>query len=75
MALASRLASADNAVPSLLGSDNCLSKKNQKNPELVPACVPTLHVLVESSYISDVFVLASAPLHTQDTEIGLGALV
>ena len=38
MALASRLAVPDNAVPSLPGSDSWLSKKKQKkNPELVPA--------------------------------------
>ena len=39
MALASRLALPDNAVPSLPGSDSWLSKKKQKktNPELVPA--------------------------------------
>ena len=37
MALASRLAGPDNAVPSLPGSDSWLSKKKQKNLELVPA--------------------------------------
>ena len=39
MALASRLAGPDNAVPSLPGSDSWLSKKKQKKkkPELVPA--------------------------------------
>ena len=37
MARASRLAGPDNAVPSLPGSDNWLSKKKQKNPEPVPA--------------------------------------
>ena len=38
MALASRLAGPDNAVPSLPGSDSWSSKKKQKkNPELVPA--------------------------------------
>ena len=38
MALASRLAGPDNAVPSLLGSDSWLSKKKQKKDrELVPA--------------------------------------
>ena len=34
---ASRLAGPDNAIPSLPGSDSWLSKKKQKNPELVPA--------------------------------------
>ena len=38
MALASRLAGPDNAVPSLPGSDSWLSKKkHKKNPKLVPA--------------------------------------
>ena len=41
MALASRLAGPDNAVPSLPGSDSWLSEKKQtttnKNPKLVPA--------------------------------------
>ena len=38
MALASRLAGPDNAVPSLPSSDSWLSKeKQEKNPELVPA--------------------------------------
>ena len=38
MALASRLAGQDNAVPSLPGSHSWLSEKKQKkNPELVPA--------------------------------------
>ena len=39
MALASRLAGPDNAVPSLPGSDSWLSKQKQKrkNPELLPA--------------------------------------
>ena len=37
MALASRLAGPDNAVPSLPGSDSWGSKKKQKNPKLVPA--------------------------------------
>ena len=38
MALASRLARSDNAVPSLPGSDSWLSKKKQKKiPELVPS--------------------------------------
>ena len=38
MALASRLAGRDNAVPSLQGSDSWLiKKKHKKNPELVPA--------------------------------------
>ena len=37
MALTSRLAGPDNAVPSLPGSDSWLGKKKQKNPELVPA--------------------------------------
>ena len=37
MALASRRAGPDYAVSSLPGSDSWLSKKKQKNPELVPA--------------------------------------
>ena len=37
MALASRLAGPDYAVPSLPGSDSWLSKRNKKNPEVVPA--------------------------------------
>ena len=41
MTLASGLAGPDNAVPSLPGSDNWLSKKTQKNPSLF------LHILVK----------------------------
>ena len=37
MVLASRLAGSNDAVPSLPGSDSWLSKRNEKNPELVPA--------------------------------------
>ena len=53
MALAGRLAGPDNAVPSLPDSDSWPSEKKQKNPG-ARSCVPTLHVLVESSYILDV---------------------
>ena len=49
MALASRLAGPDNAVPSLPGSDSWLSKKKQKKVRTL-----FLHVLVQSSYILDV---------------------
>ena len=51
MALASRLAGPDNAVPSLPGSDSWLSKKKQKKIRSL-----FLHVLamVQSSYILDV---------------------
>ena len=50
MALASRLAGPDNAVPRLPGSDSWLSKKKQKKK--IRSLF--LHVLVQSSYISDV---------------------
>ena len=49
MAIASRLAGPDNAVPSLPGSDNWLSKKKQKKIRSL-----FLHVLVQSSYILEV---------------------
>ena len=49
MAVASRLAGPDNAVPSLPGSDSWLSKKKQKKIWSL-----FLHVLVQSSYILDV---------------------
>ena len=46
MALASRLAGRDNAVPSLPGSDSWLSKKKQKkNSELVPARLGAGYIL------------------------------
>ena len=50
MALASRLAGPDNAVPSLPGSDSWLSKKKQQKK--IRSLF--LHVLVQSSYIFDV---------------------
>ena len=49
MALASRPAGLDNAVPSLPGSDSWLSQRNKKIRSLFG-----LHVLVRSSYILDV---------------------
>ena len=49
MALASRLAGPENAVPSLPGSDSWLSKRKQKKIRSL-----FLHVLVQSSYILDV---------------------
>ena len=49
MALVSRLAGPDNAVPSLPGSHSWLSEKKQKKIRSL-----FLHVLVQSSYILDV---------------------
>ena len=57
MALASRLAGPDNAVPSLPGSDSWLSKKKQKKNRSL-----FLHVLVQSSYILDVVGTSDLPL-------------
>ena len=50
MALASRLAGPDNAVPSLPGSDSWLRKRNNKKK----IRSSFLHILVQSSYILDV---------------------
>ena len=52
MALASRLAGPDNAVPSLPGSDSWLSEKKQQQKRTIRSLF--LHVLVQSSYILDV---------------------
>ena len=51
--LASRLAGPNKAVPSLPDSEWWLRKTKQKN-SVACSCVPTLHVLVESSYVLDV---------------------
>ena len=52
MVLASRLAGPNKAVPSL--PDSMVAEKNETKNSAACSCIPTLHVLVESSYVSHV---------------------